>query len=424
MLLGLEPPRPRDGVRLRETPNGGRAGRLGRRHAPERPSARPPPGPRAGDPDGFLLPESAAGRRRARARPGRREFADRWTTKLSIGQAQPVRFAAALVGDPISWFSMSRPRASTSRAGATSGWHARRRGAGQDRGLRHPLPRGGGRPRRPDRAHGTWSDRGRRPGDRDQGSSWHRRTIRATLPGADAPALQRLPGVVSAERHGESVLLSASDADVALRALSSGVSDGARHRGARREPRGGIRGADCARRDRNLTRSDGRREGVMSRARTHVRYDFLRTFRNRSLPGGDRRSAARPVFYVVGSANRHTRSDGIAFPLYFMTAMAVYGAMFAVISPGAHIALGPRTRMDSPDAHHAPARLGRRRVQGGHRLPGGVARTRIALPGRRDPRRATRRPTVAPTDRPAARRASLPSSSSGSRSATSQPSTP
>jgi ABC-2 type transport system ATP-binding protein len=48
------------------------------------------------------------------------------------------------------------------------------------------------------------------------------RTIRATLPGATAErlaGLRGLPGVNSAEAHGEAVELSCSDSDLALRAL-------------------------------------------------------------------------------------------------------------------------------------------------------------------------------------------------------------
>src|SRR5215467_7427800 len=45
------------------------------------------------------------------------------------------------------------------------------------------------------------------------------RMIRATLPGGDPAVLGALPGVVSADRHGDAVLLSCSDADTALRAL-------------------------------------------------------------------------------------------------------------------------------------------------------------------------------------------------------------
>jgi ABC-2 type transport system permease protein len=44
------------------------------------------------------------------------------------------------------------------------------------------------------------------------------------------------------------------------------------------------------------------------------------------------------LFYGVASGQRHVIHDGTTFPLYFMTAMAVYGAMFAVTAPGARIA--------------------------------------------------------------------------------------
>ena len=48
------------------------------------------------------------------------------------------------------------------------------------------------------------------------------RTIRATLPGADATALELLPGVNKAEVRGDSVLLHCSDSDAAVRALLAG----------------------------------------------------------------------------------------------------------------------------------------------------------------------------------------------------------
>ena len=70
---------------------------------------------------------------------------------------------------------------------------------------------------------------------------------------------------------------------------------------------------------------------------THFRYEILRTMRNRvfyaitlGLP--------LALFYGVASGQRHATFDGTAFPLYFMTAMAVYGAMYAVVAPGARIA--------------------------------------------------------------------------------------
>lgn len=70
---------------------------------------------------------------------------------------------------------------------------------------------------------------------------------------------------------------------------------------------------------------------------THYRYEILRTLRNRRLFAI---TLALPlvIFYAIASANRHAHTDGIAFPLYFMTGMAAYGAMFAAFSPGSRIA--------------------------------------------------------------------------------------
>jgi len=70
---------------------------------------------------------------------------------------------------------------------------------------------------------------------------------------------------------------------------------------------------------------------------THLRYEIVRTFRNRSFFAV---TLALPLvlFYAVALGQRHATFDGTSFPLYFMTAMAVYGAMFAAVSPGARIA--------------------------------------------------------------------------------------
>lgn len=71
---------------------------------------------------------------------------------------------------------------------------------------------------------------------------------------------------------------------------------------------------------------------------THVRYEIVRTLRNRL---GLSLSLALPLvlFYTVVPENRHAVTDGVAFPLYFMTAMATYGAMWGAVTPGAHIAV-------------------------------------------------------------------------------------
>jgi ABC-2 type transport system permease protein len=70
---------------------------------------------------------------------------------------------------------------------------------------------------------------------------------------------------------------------------------------------------------------------------THLRYEVLRTFRNRRFFAI---TLALPLvlFYVVASANRHAQTEGISFPLSFMSGMAAYGSLFAVFSPGVRIA--------------------------------------------------------------------------------------
>ncbi|MGH8988300.1 MAG: ABC transporter permease [Acidimicrobiales bacterium] len=69
---------------------------------------------------------------------------------------------------------------------------------------------------------------------------------------------------------------------------------------------------------------------------TYLRYEVIRTFRNRRF---FMFSLAFPliILLAVGGANRHAKLESIALPLYFMTGMAAYGAMMAVISSGARI---------------------------------------------------------------------------------------
>jgi ABC-2 type transport system permease protein len=70
---------------------------------------------------------------------------------------------------------------------------------------------------------------------------------------------------------------------------------------------------------------------------THFRYEVLRVLRNRVFYVV---TLALPLvlFFGVASGQRHATFNGTSFPLYFMTAMAVYGSMFAVVGPGARIA--------------------------------------------------------------------------------------
>ena len=70
---------------------------------------------------------------------------------------------------------------------------------------------------------------------------------------------------------------------------------------------------------------------------THLRYEVLRTLRN---PAYLLLVIGLPLilFYAIGSANRNAHADGTTFLLYFMTSMAVYGAMYAVVAPGSRTA--------------------------------------------------------------------------------------
>ncbi len=62
------------------------------------------------------------------------------------------------------------------------------------------------------------------------------------------------------------------------------------------------------------------------------------------------------LFFAVAGANRHGQVEGISFPLYFMGAMAAYGAMSGPrSSPGRRVALEPVQGLDPPAAYHAPS---------------------------------------------------------------------
>jgi ABC-2 type transport system permease protein len=70
---------------------------------------------------------------------------------------------------------------------------------------------------------------------------------------------------------------------------------------------------------------------------TYVRYEVLRTVRNRRFLVF---SLIFPLilFLTIAGSHRNIKADGISFPLYYMTGMAAWGSMTAVISSGARIA--------------------------------------------------------------------------------------
>jgi ABC-2 type transport system ATP-binding protein len=146
-------------------------------------------------------------------------FAGQWTTKLSGGQAQRVRFAVALVGDP-DLLLLDEPTAGIDVEGRRDFWQSMRDIAGQGKTVvfaTHYLEEADAYA---DRivliAQGQVVADGPATEIKARAAS---RTIRGTLADADTAALRALPGVLAADRRGAAVILSCSDADAALRAL-------------------------------------------------------------------------------------------------------------------------------------------------------------------------------------------------------------
>ncbi len=146
-------------------------------------------------------------------------FAEQWATKLSGGQAQRVRFAAAIVGDP-ELLVLDEPTEAIDVAGRHEFWQAMRATAERGKTIvfaTHYLEEAD-----------AFADRivimarGKIVADgptTEIKALARLRTIRATLPGANLATLATLPGVQSVDRHGNTVILSCSDSDAALATL-------------------------------------------------------------------------------------------------------------------------------------------------------------------------------------------------------------
>ena len=152
---------------------------------------------------------------------GTADIAGRWASKLSGGQAQRVRFAAALVGDP-DLLVLDEPTAGIDVEGRREFWQALRAVAERGKTIvfaTHYLEEADANA---DRI--VLLARGRIVADgpaTEIKAKVGSRSIRATLPGVDLAELRALPGVLNAERHGEAITLSCSDTDAALGALLS-----------------------------------------------------------------------------------------------------------------------------------------------------------------------------------------------------------
>ena len=150
---------------------------------------------------------------------GAQEFADRRTQKLSGGETQRVRFAVALVSDP-QLLVLDEPTVAMDVEARHAFWTTMRDFAARGRTIlfaTHYLEEADAYA---DRA--VLMAQGRVVADgptTEIKAMVGSRSIRATLPGARIDELAALPGVSSAERRGQAVLLVCSDSDAAVRAL-------------------------------------------------------------------------------------------------------------------------------------------------------------------------------------------------------------
>jgi len=150
------------------------------------------------------------------------EITDRRTERLSGGERQRLRFAVALVSDP-DLLVLDEPTAGMDVESRRTFWSTVRELSARGKTFlfaTHYLEEADAYA---DRvvlmAHGRVVADGPPTEIKAIVGS---RTIRATLPGVALEELERLPGVTHAERHGESVALSCSDSDAALRELIAG----------------------------------------------------------------------------------------------------------------------------------------------------------------------------------------------------------
>ncbi len=264
------------------------------------------------------------------------KIAGRRTQKLSGGETQRVRFAIALVSNP-ELLVLDEPTTAMDVEGRRAFWTTMREFAARGKTVlfaTHYLEEADAYA---DRALLMAGGRVVADGPTTEIKAMvGLRTIRATLPGADLDALGRLPGVARAERRGEAVVLSCTDGDAALRVLLREFPDA-------RDVE--IASAGLEEAFLQLTGTGNRRPcrnggGAMSSA-TYVRYEVLRTFRNRRFFIF---SLGFPValFFLIAGPNRDEHNlagTGISAPLYFMVSLAAFGAMNGVIAGGARIAL-------------------------------------------------------------------------------------
>ena len=150
---------------------------------------------------------------------GLTDVAGQRTNRLSGGQTQRVRAAAALVSDP-DLLVLDEPTVALDVEGRKGFWTTMRAFAARGKTIlfaTHYLEEADAYA---DRAvllaHGRVVADGPTNEIKAMAAG---RTIRATVPGADLASLGRLPGVVGVEPRGAAVVLACADSDTAIRAL-------------------------------------------------------------------------------------------------------------------------------------------------------------------------------------------------------------
>jgi ABC-2 type transport system ATP-binding protein len=150
---------------------------------------------------------------------GLKDIAKQRTQKLSGGQTQRVRFAVAIVSNP-ELLVLDEPTVALDVEGRREFWTIMRGFAARGKTVlfaTHYLEEADANA---DRA--ILMAHGRIVADGPTTEIKARvglRTLRATLASVDPSILAALPGVVSADRHGDAVILSCSDSDQTVRAL-------------------------------------------------------------------------------------------------------------------------------------------------------------------------------------------------------------